>query len=62
MIMISRDMTRAEALAVWNENMDDLVDAFIAADVDPDQPGTPTAAIIEVIIAWIHEGDECAAA
>lgn len=62
MIMISRDMTREEALAVWSENMNDLIGAFMDANVDPDQPETPTAAIIEVIIAWIHEGDECAAA
>lgn len=62
MIMISRDMTREEALKVWEENTLDLCDAFIAKNIDPDKPETETSAIIEVIIDWIQAGDECAAA
>ena len=62
MTYITDATTREELLAIWNENTADLVDAFIAAGVDPDQADTPTEAIRDVIVAWIEAGDECAAA
>ena len=61
MILISNDMTRAEVLKVWDENTADLVDAMIAANIDPDKPETKTQDIIDVIRNWIEAGDECAA-
>ena len=62
MAFISKDMTREEVLKVWQENTFDLIDAMIEANIDPDKPETKTQDIIDVIIAWIESGDECAAA
>lgn len=60
MTLITENTTRAELLAIWAENTADLVDAFIAAGVDPDMESTPTEAIRDVIVGWIEAGDECA--
>ena len=54
--------TREQLIQAWNANTAEMVDAFIAAGVDPDQAETPTEAIRTVIHAWIEAGDECAAA
>lgn len=60
MTFITNETTREQLLAIWNENTTDLVDAFIAANVDPDDANTSTDAIRAVIVAWIEAGDECA--
>ena len=61
-MMITEATTRQELIAVWHDNMSDLMDAFLAADVDPDLDTTPTDAIRNVIVSWIEAGDECSAA
>jgi hypothetical protein len=60
-MLITETTSREDLLNVWNENTLDMVDAFIAAGVDPDQPETSTDAIRAVIVKWIEDGDECAA-
>jgi hypothetical protein len=60
-MFITATTSRQDLLTIWNENTLDLVDAFIAAGVDPDLPQTETDAIRDVIVAWIEAGDECAA-
>lgn len=60
-MFISQTTTRDELLAIWHDNIGELVDAFIAAGVDPDLPETSTDAIRAVLVAWIEAGDECAA-
>ena len=62
MTFITNETARDELLAIWNANTNELVDAFIAAGVDPDRAETSTAEIRAVIVAWIESGDECASA
>ncbi len=59
--MITQETTREELVACWHANLGEMVDAFIAANVDPDDPSTETEEIRRVIIQWIEDGDECAA-
>ncbi len=59
-MFIDTNTSREDLIKTWNENVAELVDAFIEADVDPDLPETTTEAIREVIISWIEAGDECA--
>jgi hypothetical protein len=60
MTFITETTSRDELLAIWAANTNDLVDAFIAAGIDPDEEATPTEAIRSVIVNWIEDGDECA--
>lgn len=60
MFYIDENTDRAELLRIWDHNTADLVDAFVAAGVDPDDPATSTDAIRDVIVQWISDGDECA--
>lgn len=62
MTFIDANTSREQLLAIWEENTNALVDAFIQAGVDPDLADTPTDAIRAVITNWIEAGDECAAA
>ncbi len=59
-MFIDTNTSREDLIKTWNENVAELVDAFIEADVDPDLPETTTEAIREVIISWVEAGDECA--
>ena len=61
MFLITDEMTREQLIDVWHENIGDLVDAFIAAGVDPDHSDSTADQIRDVISAWIEAGDECAA-
>lgn len=60
--MIDQNTSREELIAAWHDNMSEMADAFLAADVDPDLAETPTEEIRKVIISWIEAGDECVAA
>jgi hypothetical protein len=60
-MFITAKTSRDELLQIWADNTADLVDAFIAANVDPDHPITKTDDIRAVIVGWIEAGDECAA-
>ena len=62
MLFLSETTTKEELLAFWSENTADLVDAFIAADVDPDAPETTADEISAVLVQWVADGDECASA
>ena len=62
MTFITENTTKAELLAIWHENTGELVDAFIAAGIDPDAPETTADEIRGVIVQWIEDGDECAGA
>jgi len=59
--MITEHTTKTELLQIWNDNINDLVDAFIAANIDPDAEETTADQIRDVICQWIADGDECAA-
>ena len=53
---------RAELVTAYLNNLGEMVDAFIAANIDPQDDATETEAIRAVIQQWIEDGDECAAA
>jgi hypothetical protein len=61
-MFITETTSRADLLKVWNENTSEMLGAFLAANVDPDLDSTPTEDIRRVILQWIEDGDECAAA
>lgn len=57
---ITSASTKQDLLQIWNDNTADLVDAFIAAGVDPDDESATAEEIYLVIQQWINDGDECA--
>lgn len=58
MFMIDENTSRQDLLtAIYSEN--GLIDAFIAADKDPEF--MDTEAVREFVMDWIEAGDECAA-
>ena len=59
-MFIDENTSRADLIKAVDENLNDVIDAFIDADVDPHKPETPTEDIRRVLIAWIEDGDECA--
>lgn len=61
-LYLTEATTKEELLAFWNANTGELVDAFIAANVDPDAPETTADEIRAVLVQWCADGDECAAA
>jgi hypothetical protein len=61
-LYLTEATTKDELLAFWIANTNELIDAFIAANVDPDLPETTADEIRAVLIQWCVDGDECATA
>ncbi len=59
MTFIDHNTPRDVLVKLVDENLNDIIDAFIQAGVDPRKETTPTEDIFDVIVQWIEDGDEC---
>jgi len=60
MLMIDENTTREKLIQVVDENLFDVIDDFMEAEVDPHKNETSTNDIRRVLINWIEACDECA--